>query len=63
MTEQILSGILGAVLASLGTSFWYTLKFSNHIATILAKLDALRVELQLLHKRVDGIERRLEKKE
>jgi len=63
MIDSILVAVFSAVLASLFTSFYYTIRFSNHLGEILAKLGGLKEQIEALDKRTDGIERRLERLE
>ena len=56
MLNIILSGIGGAFLGALFTSFFYTMKLSNHISEIGAKLALMEKWLERIDNRLEKLE-------
>ena len=63
MIDLILTGIFSAILGALSSGAFYALRFSNHLGEIKATLEAINKMLETTDKRIDGIERRLERLE
>ena len=56
MLNIILSGVGGAFLGALFTSFFYTMKLSNHISEIGAKLALMEKWLERIENRLERLE-------
>ena len=56
MLDIILSGVGGVVLGALFTSFFYTMKLSNHISEIGAKLKIMEKWLERIENRLERLE-------
>ena len=56
MLNIIFSGVGGAFLGALFTSFFYTMKLSNHMSGIAAKLEIMEKWLERIETRLEELE-------